>query len=426
MIGTHAVTVTRPVAGAAPVDVSCLVDSLSIHHGRDDTSSQPDASSCSLDLSLDTEETLLPPEIDVGSIVNVSTTLPGGVKSTRFVGRITDIDSEWEEAGEETPERVVVAVIATSALSELGRRTVGDAPWTQQLDGARIAQIMSVAGITLDPLFSDPGTVQILARDVDSQPALDVAQSTAESASGVLWDTRAGEIRYADANHRRGTIPSLTLDACDVLVTPTWKRTTAGLVNDVSIGYGIAPDGGEQPRYVAKRDDSIAKFGRYGLSATTELAAQADAQALGQMLLIRNREPVWIMSDLPVDVWGLDVNDTTALLALEVHDLVSLTGLPLVGSAPTSTSLWVEGWSEVLAWGIHDLTLTVSGYCRTSPPPRWNDVRPEQTWDSFGATTWDDAACFGPQPSAGRWDDVAATLRWDQVPTSTTWDTYKT
>ena len=426
MIGTHSVTVSLPVEGADPVDVSCLVDTVTIHHGRDDTDSQPEASSCSLDMSLDTDTTVLPPELEVGSILRVTTTIPDVVTSTRFAGRITDLDQEWESAGEDTPDRVVVKVIATSALAELGRRTVGDAPWPQQLDGARIAQIMSVAGITLDPLYSDPGTVQILPRDVDSQPALEVAQSTAESASGVLWDTRDGEIRYADANHRRGTVASLSLDACDVLVTPTWRRTTEGLVNAVSIGYGVAPDGGDQPRYIAQRDDSIARYGRYGLSTTTELAAAADATALGQMLLVRNREPVWIMSDLPVDVWGLDVDDTVALLDLELHDLVNLTGLPAAGTAPTSTSLWVEGWSESLAWLSHALILTVSGYCRTSPPPRWNDVHPDLTWDAMGETTWDDATCFGPQPSAGRWDDVAASLRWDQVPVSTTWDTYTT
>jgi hypothetical protein len=423
MIGRHAVTVRTPVAGSAPVDVSCLVDAVSIHHGRDDTDSQPEASSCSLDLSFDTSEDALPSAVEIGSIVTVTTSY-ASLTSTRFVGRITDLGQQWQDAGQDTPDRVEMTIVATSVLAELGRRVVGDAPWIQQLDGARVAQIMSAAGIVLDPLFSDPGTVQILARDVDSQPALDVAQETAQDARGVLWDTRAGEIRYADASHRRGTTPSLTLDACDVLVTPTWTRTTAGLVNDVSIGYGATPDGGEQPRYLAKRDDSIAKFGRFGLSTTTQLAALADAEALGQMLLVRNREPVWIMSDLPVDVDGLSQADTTILLGLEIHDLVELTGLPSVGTAPTSTSLWVEGWSETLAWGIHDMTLTVSGYCRTSPAPRWNDVRVDQVWDAMGSTTWDDATCFGPIPSAGRWDDVPATTRWDLIPPAITWDTY--
>ena len=112
-------------------------------------------------------------------------------------------------------------VIATGALADLGRRVVGDTPWPQRTDGARVAAVMSAAGITLNPATSDPGTVQILPRDVDSQPALDVAASTATDAGGLVWTTRDGEIRYADANHRRNAVPALNLDACDVEVTPS-------------------------------------------------------------------------------------------------------------------------------------------------------------------------------------------------------------
>ncbi len=410
--------------GSEAIDVSCLVDQVQVRHGRDDADSQPEAGACTIDLSLDTGEEALPDALDVGGIIRVTTTT-AEASSTRFVGRITDINLGWEEAGDDTPNRVVAQVIATSLLSELGRRVVGDSPWPQQLDGARVAAILSAAGFDLDPTTSDPGTVQILARDVDSQPALDVAQGTAISAGGIVWDTRAGDVRYADADHRRGATPSLELDACDILVTPTWRRTSEGLINKVSIGYGVPPEGQDQPRYVAQRDDSIDAYGRYEFTSTTELAAQADAAAMGQLLLTRNRVPVWIMSDLPVATDELTDAAYTSLLSIEMHDLISLTGLPAAGDVPTSAFLWVEGWTETLAWGVHDMTLVVSGYCRTSPPPRWNDVGSEATWDSQGDLTWDDSTCLGPLPSSGRWDDVPASNRWDQNPFTVTWDTWK-
>lgn len=417
MIGRHTVTIDPGV------DLSCLVDSVTIHHGRDDTDSQPEANSATLDLSLDTSEDDLPAELEIGATLRITTTIDA-TTSTRFVGRVTDVSEGWADAGTETPDRLELQVMATGALAELGRRIVGDTPYIQQLDGARVAAIMTAAGLTLDPLFSDPGTVQILPRDVDSQPALDVAHGTAESAGGMVWSTRAGQIRYADADHRRGTDPALTLEACDVLVTPTWSRTTEALVNRVSIGYGIAPEGGEQPRFVSQRDDSITRFGRFEFTTTTELAAAADAAAMGNNLLTRNHEPSWDLSDLPVDVAGLDHDRTLALLSLDLHSLVTLTGLPAAGTAPTSTSLWVEGWSELLAWGRHEITLSISGYCRTAPPPRWNDIPSSTTWDSSGSRTWDDLTCIGPPVSEGRWDDVAASLRWDQIAPAQTWDTY--
>lgn len=424
MIGTHVVTVADPNTPAVTVDLSCFVDRVSIHYGRDDTNTQPDASSATLEISYDAETETLP-AFDISWIVSIST-ITGGDTFARFVGRVADISQGWDDAGEDTPDRPNSQVIAVGYMADLGRRVVGEAPWPQQLDGARVAAVLSAAGVVLNPVTSDPGTVQILARDVDSQPALEVAQGTAGSAGGVVWATRAGDIRYADANHRYGTTAKMELDACDVLVTPTWKRTTEGLINNVSIGYGVAADGGEQPRYVDERADSIEAYGEYGFTVATELAALADAAAMGQSLLVSNRAPVWIMSELPVDVGGLNDADTAALLSLEMHDLISLIGLPAAGSAPTSAYLWVEGMAEELEYGFHGLTLVVSGYCRTAPPPTWDNVPSAWTWDTVSppSLTWDDAACFGPLPSENRWNDVPASLRWDQIDPSVTWDNY--
>lgn len=421
-IGLHTVTVT-PI-GAAAVDISCLVDQIGLHYGRDDTESQPEAASCTLDISLDSDTTPLPGGLDIGAAVKVTTTLPGHAAVTRFVGTVSDISQGWESAGPDTPDSVVAQVVAMGPLARLGRRTVGAVPWPQQLDGARVAAILAAAGVVLDGATSDPGTVQIIARDVDSQTALDLATEVASDAGGVLWATTAGDIRYADAEHRRNVTPALELDACDILVTPTWRRTTAGLINSVSIGYGVAPAGGEAPRYVADSPDSIAKYGEWGLSATTQLAAAADAAAMGSLLLIDNQEPVWVLGALPLDIANLSTADTATVLALQMHDLLSVTGMPAAGSVPTSAALWVEGWAETLAWGVHSVELAVSGYCRTAPPPRWNDVDPAATWDSMGALTWDSAHCMGPQTNHGRWDDQPASLRWDQIAPSITWDVY--
>jgi hypothetical protein len=422
-IGDHAVTLS-PVAGGTD-DLSCLADQVTIAHGREDPSGQPEASTATIDLSLDTGDDQLPAGLEIGATLEV-TTVTASTSSVRFHGRITDIVLGWEDRGEDTPDSLTCQVIAVAPLGDLGRRVVGDVPWPQELDGARVGRIMTAAGMPLDPLTSDPGTVQVLARDVDSQDALSVAQSTAESGSGLVWGTRAGEVRYADAAHRRNTITALTLDACDILVSPQWTRSTEALLNKVSLGYGVIPDGAsEQPRYVAQSDPSIAAYGRYELSTETELALLADATALGQLLLTRNRDPVWIMSALPVDMKGLDDARTAVLLGFEVGSLLELTGLPVAGTAPTTAALWVEGWSETLTFGTHELTLFVSGYCRTAPPPRWDDLDPAWTWDSLPGT-WDGLSCLGPLPNRGRWNDLPASLRWDQIDPAITWDTWTT
>jgi hypothetical protein len=421
------VTLDYRITSTPPVDLSCLMDAVSIEHGRAETTGQPEAPSATMDFTTGPGAPL-PAAVEVGAILVVSTTITDAagtnpVTYPRFTGRITDMTLGWDEAGEDTPVSGIGQLVAVGILADLGRRIVGDTPWPAELDGARVARVCDLAGFTLDPYYSDPGTATLNPRDVDSQPALDVAHGAASSASGVVWQTRTGEIRYADADHRRGATPRVTLDACDVTVTPSWTRNLDGLTNEVSIGYGVPAEGQDQPRYRATDAASQGRYGRYGFTSQTELANQADAAAMGNLLLARNNRPAWILSRLPLDMAGLTADETAAVLSLEVHDLVGVTGFPAIGSAPTVTALWMEGWSETLTWGGHELELSISDYCRTSPPPRWNDLPYSYTWDKLSpAITWDSAACLGPQQDAGRWVDIPASLRWDQVPATTTWD----
>ena len=92
--------------GAVATDITCLVDQVSIHHGREDTDSQPEAATCTLSLSTSTGASPtedVPSSLEVGGIVRVATTLGAAARSTRFVGRITDITLAWDEAGKTRP-----------------------------------------------------------------------------------------------------------------------------------------------------------------------------------------------------------------------------------------------------------------------------------------------------------------------------------
>ena len=422
MIGTHTVWVTpADTPAGTPLDITCYVETISLNYGRGDVTGSPEAATATLDLDL--ADTTLPAVVDIGAAVKIETSLAGDT-STRFVGRVTDIGLGWDDTGAETPNSGTGQLVAVAGLADLGRRVVGDQPWPAELDGARVARILTLAGVTVDPGTSDPGTVQVLARDVDARDALGLAKETAQSGDGMVWQTRAGSIRYADAQHRRNTIPALDLDTCQLAVSPAWLRSLEGMVNKISVGYGVAAEGSEQPRYVASNAASIARYGTYDYSVTTMLAGLADAQALAGLLLARNSRPVWVLQTLPVAVEELSAADTAALLDLELHDLISLTGLPDIGDPPTTAALWVEGWTETLGWGIHELDLVVSGYCRTVPPPLWDDIEATLTWNA-AAGSWDDAACIGPQPAGDTWADVPASQRWNQTVDTMTWDTWK-
>ena len=412
-------TVPAAVATFGAAGVECQVLSAQIHHGRDDATSQPVASSVTLELVGP-----LPPEAVIGARVGVSAVL-GGVTFPRFDGEVTDLGVGWESVDTARPR-----VIAVGDMARLGRRPIGDTPWGQELDGARVARILTLAGFPPDPLTTDPGTVAVLARDVDRQPALPLAQSTAEDGAGILWSDCAGTIRYADALHRRGAQVALELRSCDVGIGLGWEETLEGLVNDAHVRYGPTPvGGGDQPEVSAHDQASIDARGSFGASLSTSIATAVDAQKRADLIVARQAAPWWVLGGLELDLYLFDTATTGAILGLEMHDLVSITGLP-EGSPFTSALLWVEGWRETIegvdggvAWRI---TYATSDYCRTAAPPLWDDLPPSLTWDTVDpARTWNGATCLPPQPPRGRWNDVPSSIRWDTVDPAATWDSWQ-
>lgn len=398
------------------VDVACELTQATIHHGRSDPDAQPEASSCTGEFI--TEIPLA--NLAIGTPIVIRAAFGSVTASPRFDGFITDVRLGWRD-----PDTVVGQFTAVTGLADMGRRIIGDAPWPSELDGARVARAIQLAGVRTNSTRNDPGVVAILARDVDAQPALDVATEAAVAGGGILWNDRAGQVQYADAEHRRNTPISVELTACDLPMSVEWDQNLDGLVNDVRIRYGLAPDGGEQPEVHAWNQPSIDARGLFGASLSTVIAGSADATKRADYIVARQAVPIWafVGSALQLDTRFMPAALIEKLLGLEVHDLVHLTGLP-ESSPYTSALLWVEGWVEEISAFDWTLALLVSDYCRTAATPRWDDVDPGYTWDSMGALTWDQATCLAPVPPRGRWDDVPATVRWDGVPPTVTWDTW--
>lgn len=391
--------------------LECDVLRAQTHHGRDDPSSQPNADSVTLEIVGP-----LPAAATIGAELEVSAVL-GATEYPRFAGRVSDIAIAWDSV-----DVSVATLIAVGELAELGRRIIGDAPYPSETDGARVNRALAAAGVSTDPIRSDPGTLLVLGRDVDAQPALAIASDAASDGGGFVWQATDGAVLYADAAHRRRAIAALALDACDVPLSIVWAVGLEGLCNDARVRYGVAPEGGEQPEVHASDPESIAALGTYGANLATRLASEADASARAQLIVIRQAAPAWVVAGLGFPLEMLDPALTVDLLGLEVHDLVSLTGLP-AGSPQTSASLFVEGWSETIVPGSWTLDISVSDYCRTAPAPQWDEVDLALTWDTLPPITWDESTCIPPILLHGRWADVPVSLRWDQA--GPTWDTWE-
>jgi hypothetical protein len=419
--GAADASTSQRVVSATWVDLSCEAYEVTIRRGRGDPDEQPEAGTATLDLY-----SAVPAALDVTSKLQVQTQANSGAWLTRFTGYVTDVGLEYAMAVDPDGMQVVVQpftrVQCADLLATLGRRYVGDTPWSQELDGPRIRSILTLAGVTGGVV--DPGTVALLPRDVDRQPAAELAREVAAQAGGILFITMADAPAYHDAEHRRANQASLTLDACQLAMSPTWTRDAQGLVNEVAVTYGVAPEGSEQPVYTASNPDSQSRYGRLAYSTSSQLATLDDATTRGQALISRNAYPVWDLGQLEVVLATLSAAAFDTLMQLELGALLGLTGLPL-GTPETSTAAWVEGWEEHLTADEHQLVLMVSGYCRTAPFVRWDDVAPASTWDSMRSSLrWDQAYCLGPSVSFGRWNDVPGNLFWDDLAATVTWDTW--
>jgi len=388
------------------VAAECDVRRASLIHGRDDPSSQPSADAATLELL-----GVLPAEARIGSPLAVYADWLG-VEVPRFAGRISDIAVRWD-----APDIPLATVIAVGELAELGRRKIigggAGAGMGEQLDGQRADRALLMAGVTRDPARSDPGTLYLYARDVApagllaTVPAAEITLEAAVSGNGMVWQATDGAVLYADAEHRRGEPPAVTIDACDVPLDINWRLGLEGLCNDATIGYGNVQPKAE---VYATNAASIAEHGTYAATLATALRDAPEAVKRADLIVARQASPAWVVDGLafPLEAEYVDPALTDALLGLEVHSLLTLTGLPSSSPYPAA-HLFVEGWTERIEGGGPDgpggwlLTLAVSEYCRTAPPPRWDDVAATWLWDAIDpALTWDSITCLAPPlPASG-------------------------
>lgn len=405
-------SVPAAVVRVEGLEVQCEVTRATIRHGRDDASSQPNADSATLELV-----GVMPAEAAIGATLEVLAGV-AGLEVPRFAGRITDIAIGWDSV-----DIPVASIVAVGELADMGRRLIR-AAYPEHLDGARVNAAIVAAGVSTDPARTDPGTLYVLGRDnvdTSTETALAVASAAAAAGNGFLWQATDGAVLYADADHRAYAVPVLTLEACDVPLGVTWAMGLEGLANDVAVAYGTASP---QAEATATDPASVAELGPYSARLATILRDAAEAQARARLIVTRQAWPAWVMAGLgfPLEFLGLEL--TADLLGLEVHDLITVTGLP-AGSPATAAHLFVEGWTETLAAGSWVLELAVSDYCRTAPAPEWDELSPAHTWDSVTAElTWDGATCLPPPVPEGRWSDVPASDRWNTIAPAVTWDTW--
>jgi hypothetical protein len=335
-----------------------------------------------------------------------------------FTGIVSDTAIQLYDAGEvDGIPKGLVTVIATAPLARMNRRVVLTGGRAQELDGDRIAALVTDAlgasweetggtwgtvatatttWATFDPgldltLIDQPGIYQIAALPAATEGygALAQANLTALSARGIVFDTADGFVAYADGNSRAAAVAAggyIEIDAGILIagvLNPT--STQADITNRVFVEF----EGG------AVQFTDTASLLDYGLLADqfqTNLADADEAEAWALDYLEDHARPVAKLRQVAIRLDGVDDVTLDILLAIDVNSPVNLIGLPATLGLGSNFAAFVEGLQYDLNRETVQLSLTISDAAL-----------------SFGSQQWQEV------PDSITWGDVEATLRWEQA-----------
>jgi len=324
------------------IDISPYIRALSINRGRSDVRSSFRAGTCTI--SLNNNDRRFDP-INTSSPYYDITTNRSGVTPRRlvtitsgttplFVGRITDIDVEYE-----FNNLSVVTITIADDFALLANATTSSAITpTQELSGARVTSILDLPEVNY-PLAS---------RDIDTGVATlgnyAIAENTnvatyvariAEAEQGLFFCAADGKITFTDRVTSVFASPVATF-ADDGSALPYQTISTIFDQNFLFNRVQVTREGGT----VQAADDATSQteFGIATLALTNSLLASDPAcLTLADKLLANYKEPVYRFDDLQLMVSSMSSIDRDTVLGIEMGDVVTITRTFATGT-PLSVS----------------------------------------------------------------------------------------
>lgn len=217
---------------------------LTIYHGRSGVTMQPDAPTCSFTYLGST------PPGEVGDIIQVGR--PSADQATWVDDRVSWMDAEFTWLGyRDLVPKFNGSIVALTANESggvveswdvqcVGRQAaLGRIPLLMvrpvETDIERIQAIAAEVGYNLNVV----GTSDLLlAADTINRNAQDAIWQICESAGGMIWQGRSGDLWYGAANHREQPVTNV-LDCELILDGVEWSNDHENIVNSVTVGWGV-------------------------------------------------------------------------------------------------------------------------------------------------------------------------------------------
>jgi hypothetical protein len=400
-------------AGAVTYADNTIAD-ISINIGRKDVIEAVQASYARIVLWTPADTPL-----NVNLSDSVSITIDKGTSGTAMIysGIISDIDITLPQYGD-TGSIAEYSITAVGPLAQLNKRVVGALGYPKQFDGDRMFAILSEAFLTswddlsdtliwssvsniatwasfdgtnqdvVDYLVStvdQPGDYELTAYNDGIINALTIAQDTAQSGRGVLYEAGNGHLHYADYTSRiNATGVNLTTD--DLLTEGL--RTAAQwseIVNDVTVSYK-----NDQEKY-ARDEVSVESYGELSGTRATKLEKGTDAQAQANDFLTSRAYPRVYPESLTVALHNPNVSDATRDALIEAENGTAITTSDLPAVFGTVFEGYLEGYSWRLTRYEAYIDLICSAQTETYPHQLWLQIAPLVTWEEYNPITkWSD------------------------------------
>jgi hypothetical protein len=272
-----------------------------------------------------------------------------------YTGNVADWNLDYDIGGDSTAE-----ASCTDGLASIANQIVTAGTATAQLTGARIgayltdigwsttARALSAGQATLgaDVIGANTNAITYLTEAVDSDP-------------GALFVGKTGLMTFRDRNDLQSFTSGATFGPSAIpFVNVEVEYGSETLYPTVNVNYW----GGTAVAQVTATDATAASlYGNADLTVDTLLGSNTDASTLANYLLGRYANPVYRVKSLTVGLHGITTAQVNTVLALELGDMILLSGWTPngVGSA-ISQYLTIEGIEHQADPATHFVTFTLS------------------------------------------------------------------
>lgn len=353
------------------------------------------------------------PTVSLNSRVTVRVKLSNGSTNHGvYAGYVTKITRSMRAAGA-SGYATDTTLQLIGNLAKLAQKP-SDATYPKQFDGDRIFDLIyntfgdtwsgTAPGLTWDDVdptitwatyeqgeigtIDTPGDYEVTAFNDGVVSAQSLANLTANSALGILWEDGEGRINYDSATHRINYAANngyVNIPSDYLAVTGLDSETDANnITNDVTVSYK------NNQEKTGSDFTSIATYGRVARKWSTILENGTDAEQIKELYLTTRAVPRENLAAVTIPLHNPNLGSALRDNLIQVFNgmPVALPDLPPSIYAQGFNG-FVEAYEFDLSRQTANLTISLSDYALTAIQQSWEQVGASETWLTLSPTlTW--------------------------------------